>query len=471
MVAFYRKYIDIEREVTDEDMQHLYELGNRCGFTTEYYKKHNDKSMITFEKPSYEKSNEALHKQIERDYVNQKSQIPIAGTVLIHKGQALEFYANAGDDHVYVSLGEVQEAKNKPLEKTDVYERMNKTGETPFYFSDLTIHMDSDVFVPNGMLNQLRRDVLHALEEKLLGAFRRDVVNEHVEDSQKMQEVLGEMKTDTFVKEMNGEKCICACETRGQFEIILKHAFVTTIYVDSSMYMHDREKFVSQLEFDVSRAKEMGKEVFLRLPVIFRAHTARFFEEVKFGINKIGLMGVVVRNYEELYFAKIQLPGLQVVIDHNLYTYNDFAKDAFGEYDILRDTVPLELNQKEIRRRDNIGSEMLVYGYYPLMTTAGCVHKNTLSCDKKSGITYLKDRYQVLFPVKNYCTDCYNVIYNSVPTLLFGEVERLRQYGIAHMRMDFTIETEKEVENVLRLYEGNGREIDYTNGHYKRGVE
>ena len=164
VVSFYRKYIDLEKQVSKEDMKHLYELGNRCGFTTDYFTKHNDKAMITFEKPSYEKSNEALHQEIEKKFVGVKSQLPIQGTLLITKGQALEFYVNHEDVHAYVSLGEVQEAKNKPLEEADVRERMNKTGESPFYFEHLEISMDSDVFVPNGVLNQIRRDALDELE-------------------------------------------------------------------------------------------------------------------------------------------------------------------------------------------------------------------------------------------------------------------------------------------------------------------
>ena len=114
---------------------------------------------------------------------------------------------------------------------------------------------------------------------------------------------------------------------------------------------------------------------------------------------------------------------------------------------------------------------MLLYGYYPLMTSAGCVHKNTRSCDKKSGITYLKDRYQVLFPVKNYCQDCYNVVYNSIPVMLFSEQQKLKSYGITQFRLDFSVEDAKEVANVCNLFEGDGEKIDYTNGHYKRGVE
>ncbi len=465
VVSFYRKYIDLEKQVSKEDMKHLYELGNRCGFTTDYFTKHNDKNMITFEKPSYEKSNEALHQQIEKQYVGVKHQLPIHGTLLMTKGQALELYVNCKEVHAYVSLGEVQEAKNKPLEEADVRERMKKTGESPFYFESLEISMDDDIFVPNGVLNQLRRDALAKLEQEMLRECRReeasvakcsyeDEVNDYITD---------------FKEEHKTSKVICSCETRPQFEAILKREFVTTVYVDTQMYAY--ETILEHLKMDVELAHRQGKEILLRLPVIFRGHTSKKFKAMKDELLSMELDGVVVRNYEELFFIKMECSDLPVVIDHNLYSYNDYAKYAFAEYDVLRDTIPLELNQKEIRRRDNRNSEMIVYGYYPLMNTAGCVHKNTLQCDKKSSLTYLKDRYNVLFPVKNYCQDCYNVIYNSVPVMLFGEQERLQSYGIMHVRLDFSIEKVKEVENVLDLYEGRGTKIEYTNGHYKRGVE
>ena len=466
VVSFYRKYIDLEKQVTKEDMQHLYELGNRCGFTSEYFVKHNDKSMITFEKPSYEKSNEALHQEIERKYVGQKSQIPVSGSLMMYKGQALEFYVNSQEYHAYVSMGEVQEAKNKPLTEEDVRERMNKTGETAFYFEHLEIQMDGDIFVPNGVLNQLRREALAQLEQKMLVNFVREV-DVSMDEANQMPHTSDSSNLNKDEK----AQVICSCETREQLNAILNKGFlVTSIYVDAQMY--ERASFAVDLEEDISRIHEAGKEVYLKLPAIYRGHTSKFFAEIKSRINNSGLDGLVVRNYEEFIFAKEECPDKKVVIDHSLYTYNDYAKNAFARFGIHRDTVPLELNQKEIRGRNNRNSEMVIYGHYPLMTTAGCVHKNTSACDKKTGITYLKDRYNVLFPVKNYCKDCYNIVYNSVPVLLFGEVNRLKDYGIRHFRLDFTIESGKEVENVLSLYhEGKGRVIDYTNGHYKRGVE
>ena len=461
VVSFYRKYIDLEKQVSKEDMQHLYEFGNRCGFTTDYFVKHNDKNMITFEKPSYEKSNEAFHKEIERKYVGQKHQIPIKGTLFIHKEQALEFYVNSGQYHGYASLGEAQEAKNKPLTIEDVKERMNKTGESAFYFENLEIQMDDDLFVPNGVLNQLRRDALEQLEQAMLAEYTRD---EHCIDDIPLE-------LQTYESPESGAiGVICSCETREQLDMILKQGdFVSCIYIDSNLY--DANTIENFLEQDVRKIHEVGKEVYLKLPIIFRKHTSESFSKVKSIINNADLDGFVVRNYEELSFIKEEYEDKKVVIDHNMYTYNDYAKQAFRNYDITRDTIPLELNQKEIRRRNNLDSEMVIYGYYPLMTTAGCVHKNTKFCDKKSQITYLKDRYNVLFPVKNYCKECYNVVYNSVPVELFHEKERLENMGVKHFRLDFTIETGEAVANVLNLFKGNGRPIDYTNGHYKRGVE
>lgn len=459
VVSFYRKYIDLEKQVSKEDLQHLYELGNRCGFTAEYFTKHNDKSMITFEKPSYEKSNDALHQRIERTFVGQKHQIPVSGALFMHKGQALEFYVNSEAHHAYVSFGEVQEAKNKPLSADDVRERMNKTGESPFYFENMEIQMDADVFVPNGVLNQLRRDALAQLEQEILAEYIRE---EHTGTCCE-EEWTEEKSLDT--------KSICSCETREQFETILqKGTMIDVIYADAHMY--DKEQFAEELEQDIEKARMAGKEIYLKLPAIFRGHTAKYYYAKKESLSKLDLDGIVVRNYEELAFVKELNPKMNVVIDHSLYTYNDYAKYAFGKYGIQRDTIPLELNQKEIRRRDNRNSEMVVYGYYPLMTTAGCVHKNTKSCDKKTQITYLKDRYNVHFPVKNYCKDCYNIVYNSVPVLLFQEMDKLKNMGVNCFRLDFTLESGKETADVLRLYrEGRGHAIEYTNGHYKRGVE
>lgn len=150
-------------------------------------------------------------------------------------------------------------------------------------------------------------------------------------------------------------------------------------------------------------------------------------------------------------------------------------------YQPLRETIPLELNRKELLNRENAGSELVIYGYLPLMTSAQCVHANTTGCDKKAGKLYLKDRYGKYFPVKNNCRECYNTIYNTTPLLLFDYAHEFERMGITQFRISFTIESTEQVKEILALYqnvflsgsttvrEAYGKE--YTNGHYKRGVE
>jgi putative protease len=73
--------------------------------------------------------------------------------------------------------------------------------------------------------------------------------------------------------------------------------------------------------------------------------------------------------------------------------------------------------------------------------------------------------------VKNFCNECYNVVYNSVPTCLFGEVAKLSDMNIKRMRLEFTVEQGKEIDHVLQMLEGEPKNIECTKGHYKRGVE
>ena len=115
------------------------------------------------------------------------------------------------------------------------------------------------------------------------------------------------------------------------------------------------------------------------------------------------------------------------------------------------------------------------------MTTAQCVCKNTGGCRHTPEILYLRDRYKKDFAVRNCCQDCYNIIYNSLPTKLFYVQDELRSYGIRKFRLHFSVESEPEVRTILEQYEmalkkllpkeAKAGAVTYTNGHYKRGVE
>ena len=119
-----------------------------------------------------------------------------------------------------------------------------------------------------------------------------------------------------------------------------------------------------------------------------RVYAEGYMEQVKKWLEA-GLSGFLVRNLES-YSALAQMRlADKCVLDHSLYTWNDEAIRFWKDQGILRNTVPLELNEKELRHRENAGSEMIVYGRLPLMHSAQCVRKNTFGCNGQEESTTL----------------------------------------------------------------------------------
>ena len=135
-------------------------------------------------------------------------------------------------------------------------------------------------------------------------------------------------------------------------------------------------------------------------------------------------------------------------------------------------TNPLELNSRELREISSEDSIQIIYGRYPMMVTAGCLHKTLDQCRRRPELWILKDRYRKEFPVRNHCRDCYNVIYNSQPVWLLDQMEELKKLPAGAYRIMFTTEDRREVRSVLEgLNRQQKPDKDFTRGHFKRGVE
>ena len=459
VVKYYRSYIDSMKSVTDADYDRIKALGNRCGFTDRYYFDHNGSDMVTYVKPNFV-SNAA-------EPSPEKRKLSIEGELVLREGEPGSLTVKRGDVTYKASIEPVSAALKAPLDKKAAIDRINKTGDTDFEFSHIKAQIGENVFVPNGALNKLRRDAISGLCDKLLKKhYRNDARYADISSMCELPEHV--VKSDAAHEDgaVNAKDytTICSCMTRAQLDTLIGYECFDVFYLDFDMY--DRKTLIQQFADDVQSLTKRNKKVYLMLPTIFRADSSDYFVSIAKELDKVSFEGFVVKNYEELYLTENLFTGKKVILDHNMYTFNDVSKSAFFEHGVSGDTVPLELNSKEIMHRNNIGSQMIVYGYYPLMTTANCVHKNTKGCDKKQKLIYLKDRYNKSFAVCNNCKECYNTIYNSLPTMLTKNISKLKEAGIRSFRYSFTIETPKQIKAVM-----DDKVAEYTNGHYKRGVE
>ena len=456
VVKYYRSYIDSMKPVTDADYDRIKALGNRCGFTDRYYFDHNGSDMVTYVKPNFV-SNAA-------EPSPEKRKLSIEGELVLREGEPGSLTVKRGDVTYKASIEPVSAALKAPLDKKAAIDRINKTGDTDFEFSHIKAQIGENVFVPNGALNKLRRDAISGLCDKLLKKYyRNDARYADMSGLTALPEHV--VKSDAAHDEaINDYTTICSCMTRAQLDTLIGYECFDVFYLDFDMY--DRNTLIQRFADDVKCLTKRNKKVYLMLPTIFRADSSDYFVSIAKELDKVSFEGFVVKNYEELYLTENLFTGKKVILDHNMYTFNDVSRSVFFEHGVSGDTVPLELNSREIMHRNNIGSQMIVYGYYPLMTTANCVHKNTKGCDKKQKLIYLKDRYNKSFAVCNNCKECYNTIYNSLPTMLTKNIGKLKEAGIRSFRYSFTIETPKQIKAVM-----DDKVAEYTNGHYKRGVE
>ena len=192
----------------------------------------------------------------------------------------------------------------------------------------------------------------------------------------------------------------------------------------------------------------------------------------------------LVRNLEEAGLTAEIFRGRNLdtaagtILDSMVETMNTGAEKWFALSGFPNNTVSLELNSKEMLRRDNSRSELVVYGRIPLMFSQQCLQKTMDVCNHRRDHLILKDRKNILFPVQCDCGTCTNIIYNSLPTSLLGLKGEVLQTGCRSVRLCFTTEDGKQTGSIaeafLKVYAGGEepeRELEQTTrGHFHRGI-
>ncbi|MCI8485197.1 MAG: U32 family peptidase [Lachnospiraceae bacterium] len=498
VTRIYRKYMDqYEREpekeyqVSEEEKKMLAKLGNRCGFTDGYYKRQNGKDMVTFLKPSHEKDTSSIQEQ-DKDENGTKEKIK--GILRLYAETPASLVIEYKNHKVKVTGELVQKSLKQPLTKETILDKMGKIGNTPFVWEELKLELEEQIFLPVKALNHLRRTGLERLQEEILTKYRRSVpeLSANTASGEALSTILetaGNVplrSTGTLLSGSNlsskfhQPELRVLTETLEQFQIVLSQPEVRRIYLEEFQWRGYQNFFEEGLRERVSQTHQKQKECYLAFPYVFRRERADWFAEHWKTIEASGLDGYLVRNLEELQFLKkMGAAPSQIQGDYNIYAYSKEALRELEELSLYHVTLPVELNLKELRKINWAKGELILYGYQPLMISSQCVGKNTGRCDGRKRSFYLKDRYGKGFPVKCRCEDCYNVIYNISPLSLLHHFQEVRSLKTEGVRLSFSIENAEETEQIFKYYRqavsgGICREkylSDYTNGHFKRGVE
>ena len=405
--------------------------------------------------------NSTLIDTLREEFVNGKIKERICGTFRLYPQEKATLTAKCRDAEITVAGEKAQEALSQPMSRERIEKQLRKTGNTEFEFSFLKAEIGEKVFLPMQSLNELRREALETLEKVICEKYRR---SGEVKDPE-------EDKTELSMEEEVLSGWTASVRTAEQMEVILEEEAIGRIYVDCTMFPRIWEKD-SYVEW-ITKVHAAGKEIYLVMPYIFRERTRKQYEAAYNRIFGAGWDGILIANYESFAFLKEHGYTGRIMTDYNLYEFNQESRKFWKEKGVFEFTAPVELTERELQDLRVKDGEVIVYGYLPMMISAGCIQKTTRGCLKKSGQTTITDRYRNPFVVKNECDYCYNILYNYVPLYLGDRMEEVYQIGPGRIRLMFTTERQQEVRQILSAY-FEGKELPegtYTRGHWKRGIK
>lgn len=477
VVSIYRKYLDYYMEhgrdgfaVSDEDKKILNDLYNRGGFTKGYYVEQNGRDMMFLEGREAEDAvkNEALLKKVRENFLNTEPKEAVKGKVTVKNGERAQLSAAFHEQTATVFGNEVSLAQKQPMTEERIQKQIEKTGGTPFFFSELSVETDQKSFISVTELNELRRNALEQLAAGYLKQFyrQRPQAESTLSDKDERKNVPVRQKYEINVY----------LEKKELASPVAAFSEVSSIYLDSCEFSAE----------DVKNCKKQfsDKKFYYMLPHIFRSTAQKWLEKEYDALLEAGIDGFVVKNLDELSFLREKFKEtshiLPVRLDSSMYGFNRESIHVFEqEWQAERVTLPLELNSKELSKIADEKSELVVYGYLPMMVSAQCTMKNLKGCSHAPGLLTLTDRYKNEFTIKNRCKFCYNKIYNCKPLSLLTvkkEVDWIAPYSV---RLDFTLESVNEAIEILRKFIRAYREnavfqeelSEFTRGHFKRGIE
>lgn len=513
VVSIYRKYVDRYltqgREgwhVGPDDRKMLLDLFDRGGFTSGYYEEHNGRDMVALkEKPEFREGNQKLFDYLDRTYVEAELKEPVRGHVILETGKPSVMTLSCSGAEVTVKGQAPQAAQKQPMTEEKVLKQLNKTGNTPFIFEDLSAELKGEMFLPVQALNELRRSGLEALESAMLKPYRVGRVLEDGGDKAQpvMPDDMGAIQTaqpSAAAQPAQSSAAVQSAQPSAapasrhpavpftltvsveepcQLEPVLRQKDVSAVYLDADGFAPSSWKDIAD------RCHAAGKTCYLALPHIFRDHALKFFKDSQSLLENAGFDGVLVRALEEIQWLEDNRISLPFITDASVYAWNSGTLEELASKNPLAVTMPWELNSREMGpvvlacSKADIPGELVVYGHAPMMVSAQCITRTVKSCTHKRGLLMLKDRTGAMLPVKNHCRFCYNTIYNPSPVSLLGSEDLIRRMGLARIRLQFTVEDAQQTGKVLEAFSssflrGEMKEPpfkDFTRGHFKRGVE
>ena len=451
VTRIYRDVLWKERQPTPEEKEILQKVFSRDGFTDGYFTGKTGRAMFGTKTQVPLSEVQELYKQTALSFAPGKEQkkIPLQMQFEAHRNAPITLTLQDADYKVQALGDQPEEALHRAVTREDVQKNLEKLGGTVWKNDGMEIILEDGLSIRASQINQLRREAVEQLmhlKEKPPTRRELPVAPFHVAKNGSFRGYTVQVRSlKQITAGMHQTKPIC-------------------LYFPLERIDNEAELLKSSIAAHMPLCPVM--------PRIYTDAEQSKVENLLKQALEMGLSHVLVGNLGQVRLVKKM--GLSVYGDFGLNIFNSRGLQAMAELGIERQTLSFELRLAQIRDiQKNIPTELLIYGYLPLMIFENCVisWKGNCSCQKES--KYLTDRKGKDFSLLP-AFGCRNELINS-QLIYFGSKSRdYQKIGVEYGRISFTKESPEQCETIYQAILKN-QTIDIpegaTQGLYYRGVE
>ena len=448
VTGVYRKALD-SGEVTQGMMDTLAAAFNRQGFTDGYFTGRTGAGMFGIREDKYD--DQKWLQGIRQTYENAENpRVSVKfHAEILEQGSRLTVTDPQGRSCT-VNGPRPEQARTVMLTRQALADRLSKTGGTPYRCVGVTADIDPGLTLSAAAVNGLRRDCLNQLT-----ALRARREAPRLGKPEKLRPVSGNRGIPGLTVQIT---------TREQITQELLKARPEVLYVPLHI-----------LAQDPVLCHELCRKVHVAaaLPRIVHDTQLQKLREDLALVRKMGLREVLAGNLGHLLVAKEA--GMGIRGDFGLNLYNSRSLDFMKELELRSATLSFEMTLPQIRDVSKpLPCEIFAYGRLPLMVTENClIRGRTGSCTCDMGMAKLVDKTGAEFPIIKDGNNCRSVLLNGKKLSWLDRQDDLAKLGLWAVRLYFTTENPREVDQVLRQWRspGNFDPGACTRGLYLRGLE
>ena len=448
VTGVYRKALD-EGKVTRSMLDTLTAAFNRQGFTDGYYTGRIGQAMFGTREDKYDDAKWLQEARKTYETVENSLVAVSFHAVIAPEGTSLAVTDPQGKKCT-VRGPRPELARTTPLTLQTLAERLSKTGGTAYVCREVTAEIEEGLTLSAATINSLRRDALSQLT-----ALRGRRETPKLGKPQKFAHFNGPRENPGLTVQVTAKEQITPKLLKTKLQVLYVPLHILAL---DPVFCHElnRRVRVAAVLPRIVHDSEMGR---LREDLLL--------------VKKMGVREALCANVGQLLILR-EL-GIKIRGDFGLNLYNSGAVNLMRELQLQSATLSFERTLPQIRDVSKaVPCEIFAYGRLPLMVTENCLTRGrTGQCTCNLSTGKLMDKTGAEFPIIKDGDKCRSVLLNGKKLNWLDRQEDLARLGLWAVRLYFTTENAREVDNVLTAYQnpapfdpGSG-----TRGLYLRGLE